>query len=132
MHKLLFVLLLACTGPGSTTAPPEPTPTATPVATPEPTPEPTPAVQRCGGIAGMPCPEGATCVDDPSDSCDPTQGGADCGGLCQTPARPAECRDPAFYVGSSETCPRIRFTCDEGKQPFFDACGCGCEPAQAE
>ena len=25
----------------------------------------------CGGIAGIPCPEGYSCIDDPSDSCDP-------------------------------------------------------------
>lgn len=37
----------------------------------------------CGGIAGFPCPEGYTCVDDPSDDCDPTRGGADCGGICR-------------------------------------------------
>src|SRR5262245_19236890 len=30
----------------------------------------------CGGIAAIQCPEGYTCVDDPSDSCDPAQGGA--------------------------------------------------------
>lgn len=36
----------------------------------------------CGGIAGIPCPAGETCVDDPDDGCDPTQGGADCGGVC--------------------------------------------------
>ncbi len=37
----------------------------------------------CGGIAGIACPSGESCVDDPSDSCDPTAGGADCPGLCQ-------------------------------------------------
>jgi hypothetical protein len=44
--------------------------------------------QFCGGIAGFPCPEGQTCVDDPSDDCDPANGGADCGGICvaSTPA----------------------------------------------
>jgi hypothetical protein len=36
----------------------------------------------CGGFAGIPCAGGGRCVDDPSDSCDPAQGGADCGGLC--------------------------------------------------
>jgi hypothetical protein len=36
----------------------------------------------CGGIANFPCPEGQTCVDDPSDDCDPKAGGADCGGIC--------------------------------------------------
>jgi len=37
----------------------------------------------CGGIAGIPCPGAGKCVDDPSDSCDPNNGGADCGGICQ-------------------------------------------------
>ncbi|MGB0128831.1 MAG: Kazal-type serine protease inhibitor family protein [Rhodocyclaceae bacterium] len=37
----------------------------------------------CGGIAGLKCPEGQVCVDDPGDTCDPKQGGADCAGLCQ-------------------------------------------------
>ena len=37
----------------------------------------------CGGIAGIACPAGLTCVDNPDDSCDPAHGGADCGGICQ-------------------------------------------------
>lgn len=41
-----------------------------------------PAPTFCGGIAGLPCPEGQTCVDDPGDDCDPQAGGADCGGVC--------------------------------------------------
>jgi hypothetical protein len=36
----------------------------------------------CGGIAGNPCPDGYTCVDDPGDDCDPNAGGADCAGVC--------------------------------------------------
>ena len=36
----------------------------------------------CGGIAGIPCPEGFTCVDDVGDDCDPNAGGADCAGIC--------------------------------------------------
>jgi hypothetical protein len=36
----------------------------------------------CGGIAGIQCPEGQHCVNDPSDACDPELGGADCGGVC--------------------------------------------------
>jgi hypothetical protein len=36
----------------------------------------------CGGIAAFPCPDGMQCVDDPEDSCDPNNGGADCGGIC--------------------------------------------------
>ncbi len=38
--------------------------------------------ETCGGFAGELCPEGQTCVDDPSDECDPEQGGADCMGVC--------------------------------------------------
>lgn len=36
----------------------------------------------CGGIAGIACPSGQTCVDNPSDGCDPSAGGADCSGEC--------------------------------------------------
>ena len=36
----------------------------------------------CGGIAGIACQQGYACVDNPEDSCDPEQGGADCGGIC--------------------------------------------------
>ncbi len=43
---------------------------------------PPPVQQFCGGIAGISCPGGGACVDDPSDSCDPAKGGADCGGIC--------------------------------------------------
>ena len=36
----------------------------------------------CGGIAGIECAAGQTCIDDPDDDCDPENGGADCGGIC--------------------------------------------------
>jgi hypothetical protein len=39
--------------------------------------------QFCGGIAGIPCPEGFVCVDVPGDDCNPQQGGADCPGRCR-------------------------------------------------
>jgi hypothetical protein len=42
-----------------------------------------PQPQACGGIAGIQCPNGQTCVDDPGDSCDPARGGADCPGICK-------------------------------------------------
>lgn len=42
-----------------------------------------PAKQACGGIAGIRCPQGKTCVDDPADDCDPKRGGADCPGICE-------------------------------------------------
>lgn len=41
-----------------------------------------PAPLACGGIAGIPCPDGMNCVDDPTDDCDPKQDGADCPGIC--------------------------------------------------
>ena len=40
-------------------------------------------VQICGGFAGLGCPSGKRCVDDPSDSCNPSSGGRDCAGLCR-------------------------------------------------
>jgi len=42
-----------------------------------------PEHQACGGIAGIPCPGGKACVDDPADDCDPKRGGADCPGICE-------------------------------------------------
>jgi hypothetical protein len=46
----------------------------------------------CGGIAGISCPAGQECVDDPNDGCDPTKGGADCGGMCiAAPEPPSFC-----------------------------------------
>ena len=40
----------------------------------------------CGGFAGFACDEkGQVCHDDPRDSCDPKEYGADCGGLCVWP-----------------------------------------------
>jgi Kazal-type serine protease inhibitor domain len=50
-----------------------------------------PAPTFCGGIAGVACPEGQTCVDDPSDDCDPQAGGADCGGICTAAPEPTFC-----------------------------------------
>lgn len=62
----------------------------------------------CGGIAGLKCPEGQTCVDDPSDSCDPKHGGADCAGICQlTPGaeKPASCGGiAAIKCPDGQTC----------------------------
>jgi len=41
----------------------------------------------CGGIRGLPCPDGLRCVDDPSDDCNPAKGGSDCIGICVEPQR---------------------------------------------
>jgi hypothetical protein len=53
----------------------------------------------CGGIAGIPCPENLTCVDDPSDDCDPKNGGADCGGIC-VPEAPNPCATVLCQTGT--------------------------------
>ena len=42
-----------------------------------------PSGQPCGGFAGIPCPDGFTCVDVPGDGCNPNHGGADCPGRCR-------------------------------------------------
>jgi len=85
----------------------------------------------CGGLAGLPCPEGFTCVDDPSDDCDPQRGDADCAGICvRTPPGHPECtgNEPGYRYVSREPaqCAAILFTCPGGSAPFFNACGCGC------
>jgi hypothetical protein len=51
----------------------------------------------CGGFGGLPCAAGKECVDDPNDSCDPNNGGADCGGICVTPT--ADCRSTGCGTG---------------------------------
>ncbi|QRK07038.1 hypothetical protein JQX13_44460 [Archangium violaceum] len=97
--------------------------------TPSPQQEQTQGGSFCGGIAAIQCPEGFTCVDDPSDTCDPNNGGADCGGICEKEKKP-NCDDPnRTYVSKDpDKCAAIRFVCETGKEPFFDDCGCGCQP----
>lgn len=77
----------------------------------------------CGGFAGLRCPDGLTCIDDPRDDCDPKRGGADCMGVCV-----ANCEDQArsYKSRDPEMCARMRFACGEGESYFGDACGCGC------
>jgi hypothetical protein len=83
----------------------------------------------CGGFAGIPCTEGFTCADDPKDSCDPNQGGADCGGICQEEKK-KKCtgKEPGYtYISRDPAeCPAILFTCPDGQSAFFNDCGCGC------
>jgi hypothetical protein len=57
----------------------------------------------CGGIAGIRCPGGGTCQDNPGDSCDPRTGGADCGGICKCNVI-ADCSAPTVWDGSPEVC----------------------------
>lgn len=85
----------------------------------------------CGGIANIQCPDGLECVDDPDDDCDPNNGGRDCGGICEQPKGGGACdaRDRDYVSRDPDRCATIRFFCPEGQVPFFDECGCGCEPA---
>lgn len=41
-----------------------------------------PTVATCGGFAGLECPAGTTCYDDPKVDCDSKNGGSDCPGIC--------------------------------------------------
>lgn len=88
----------------------------------------------CGGFAGFACPDGMTCVDDPSDSCDPATGGADCIGYCKNDTggnggNGGRCKDTdtLSYVGCGSECDVIRFSCSEGYEYFSDSKGCGCQ-----
>lgn len=65
----------------------------------------------CGGLTGRPCPRGYTCVDDPSDSCDPMNGGADCGGICvKAPITPNPCA-AMLCIEGTECCPNCGGLC---------------------
>jgi len=67
------------------------------------TPCPSPKLIQCGGFAGLPCPAGFDCVDDPRDDCSPCRGGADCGGICvELSCKPA-C-DPTLICAQVLTC----------------------------
>ncbi|MFN3198282.1 MAG: hypothetical protein ACE366_07660 [Bradymonadia bacterium] len=82
-----------------------------------------PGGQMCGGFAGLECPDGQQCIDDPNDDCDPRNGGADCAGICVegpamcSPIRPGEygdCRAVIGYgIGLNGQCQAIS--------------GCGCD-----
>lgn len=60
--------------------------------------------KRCGGIAGLVCRAGMSCVDDPSDSCDPHAGGRDCIGTCTAPP-PPPAGNPTCGGIAGLTCP---------------------------
>lgn len=113
-------------------------------------PEPvSPEGTSCGGFAGTDCPEGYSCVDNPNDDCDPNNGGADCAGVCSAASgqddaqrdngngnanghakKRCDYNDPNLqYVSKDpDQCAAIRFVCDTGQEPFFNDCGCGCQP----
>jgi hypothetical protein len=56
-------------------------------------------VQFCGGFGNFQCSDSSEqCIDDPTDTCDPNNGGADCGGICAPPT--ADCRTTGCGTGS--------------------------------
>jgi hypothetical protein len=83
------------------------------------------AGQPCGGIAARLCPQGSTCLDDPTDNCNPLKGGVDCAGICTcNPPRCAgilcvrlSCPTWQQYVPTGECCPKCR-TCLNGSTPL--------------
>jgi hypothetical protein len=64
---------------------------------------PCPGLVQCGGFAGLPCPAGFECVDDPRDDCSPCRGGADCGGICVELSCTPKC-DPSLICTQVLTC----------------------------
>ena len=93
--------------------------------------------QFCGGFAGFACPEGFVCVDDPKDSCDPDQGGADCGGICEAEKKKkpkCDYNDPTlrYIARDPNECAAITYICEEGEVGFFNECGCGCQTARCD
>ena len=70
----------------------------------------------CGGFAGLPCPEGLHCFDDPEDDCDPANGGADCGGVCLPPP-PDSCLDHCGGASEDQSC-----YCDDLCDDYGDCC----------
>ncbi|MBZ4421482.1 hypothetical protein [Myxococcus sp. RHSTA-1-4] len=92
--------------------------------------EPTsPEGSFCGGIAGITCPEGYSCVDDPRDDCDPKNSGADCSGICTAESGlDAPQRGRQYVSKDPDQCAAIRFYCEAGQEPFFNDRGCGCQP----
>jgi len=58
----------------------------------------------CGGFAGLPCPSGLTCIDDPTDDCDPLCGGADCGGICVSIIEASVQEESEVFAQATPTC----------------------------
>ena len=79
----------------------------------------------CGGFAGVACPSGFACVDDPSDSCDPAAGGADCGGMC-VPAAGESCGPNTCETG--EVC--CNASCGICTPPDGACIQVACEPLE--
>ena len=103
---LSATLLAACASadPGSGTSSTEPT-EGKDAELVLPIPVPKPGLIPCGGFAGLRCPAGFQCVDDPRDDCSPCNGGADCGGICvQVKCTAPPACDPKMICTQVLTC----------------------------
>jgi hypothetical protein len=85
----------------------------------------------CGGFAGLQCPSGQECVDDPSDGCDPKHGGADCNGICKPQAPAPAVTHCGGFAGLQ--CPSGQECVDDpsdGCDPKHGGADCGgiCKP----
>lgn len=90
-----------------------------------------------GGEAGTPTSSSsagssiATSVSSADSSSDPTTGSASAttenDGTSSGSNSTSSCRDEGLYITLGETC-RVDFNCAPDLVPFFDDCGCGCEP----
>jgi hypothetical protein len=98
---LSAALLAACAGADPENGAGNAEPTRAELAAPIPVAKP--GLIQCGGIAGLRCPKGFECVDDPRDSCSPCNGGADCGGICVQLSCAPRC-DPALICAQVLAC----------------------------
>jgi hypothetical protein len=122
-HLILAFGLLALGSLGTLTCAPPPSP---------------PTAVHCGGIAAFPCPGAGVCLDDPSDTCDPQNGGADCGGLCSCGPNNKLCARGTVWNGDPTVCacvpekPAPGPTCGPNTCPAGQTCcnaSCGiCAP----
>jgi hypothetical protein len=80
---------------------------------------------HCGGIAGFPCPGAGVCQDDPSDSCDPQNGGADCGGICRCGPTPKPCAQGTVWNGDPAICACVPEPPAQGSTCGMNTCPAG-------
>jgi hypothetical protein len=68
----------------------------------------------CGGFGNVPCPGIGQCIDDPSDSCDPKNGGADCPGICTCSGATIDCMPGYVFDASPAVCDCVAPNASDG------------------